>query len=313
MKAKAREVQVDYILNVGDNFYWGGIDADCSNTRPEEGSGVDPTTQWDQQFSQMYGGEGMDGKPWLSVLGNHDYGGAWDAQIFRTWTATDGTWRMPAQFWSQRVQYKDFSVQYLMLDSSKIDAHSDPGHNFCNPNLGRMGAFGCWDVGYDNCASVFDQMWTDGLQMMQEVLAKKTADYHIIVSHFPGEAIIQMDGPDSGIAALHNQYGIDLVLTGHTHNQQFAEESKSGIKYIITGGGGGITPDGAHNLCEGNQNGYGYVWFEINRTQLTSHMMSWGGCTTCDGQDPFVAQQEMEVHAIYPHSKTERIAMVTSV
>lgn len=252
----------------------------------------------------------MDGKPWFSVLGNHDYGGAWDAQVFRTWTATDGTWRMPAQFWSQRVQYKDFSVQYFMLESGKIDGHpdgSDPQHNFCVQSLGRAGALGCWDLTYDNCGALFSKMWQDGVQMMHDVLAEKTADYHIIISHFPGDAII---GMDSGIADVHSQYGVDLVLTGHQHTQKFAEDSKHNIPYIVSGGGGGITPDTAHNACEGNQDGYGYVWFEINRTQLTAHMMSWGGCTTCDGQDPFVAQQEMEVHAIHPHSKRESVAIL---
>lgn len=137
MAYRAIHRKPDYVLNVGDNFYWGGIDERC-------GSPLDNKKKMAQMqygFENVYTGAVMGTIPWLGVLGNHDYGGfrfdnGWDRLIGYTWghgnIAHGGRWMMPAQYWRSRVHYPGFSVDYFFLDTNAFAAETpaaDPIHN----------------------------------------------------------------------------------------------------------------------------------------------------------------------------------------
>lgn len=261
----APKVKPDYVLNVGDNFYPGGINAACGQ------GGDHPGVQWKTQFEDVYGiYPDLKGKPWFSVMGNHDYGGrgfltGWDEQIFATWFRDD--WVMPGQYWSRKVQYADFAVEYFFLESGFIDA-SDPhdvNHYTC------QGAGSCYGINAANCPQMFKDAWTQSKNMLEDGLKASTAEWHIIVTHYPGPDITG----DAQIKAMHEKYGIDLVFTGHQHQQTSGVDN--GMHYIISGGGGGITTDGALNFPDGHDDAYGFVDFKINRTHLQYDMYSWGG------------------------------------
>merc|ERR1712241_1155993 len=84
------------------------------------------TNQFQVGFEPVYSGPGLDGKPWLGVLGNHDYGGyrfdqGWDQLIGYTW-GNSGRWVMPAQYWRATVHYPEFAVDYFFLDNNVFDA-----------------------------------------------------------------------------------------------------------------------------------------------------------------------------------------------
>merc|ERR1712232_447539 len=73
---------------------------------------------------------------------------------------------------------------------------------------------------------------------------------------------------------MNKKYGIDLILTGHTHLQNDGDYQD--MAWILTGGGGGITTDSAPSK-DGHDNAYGFVDFKINRTHITYDMQTWGG------------------------------------
>merc|ERR1719188_2128399 len=86
MKLRSQGSMPRYVLNAGDSFYWGGVEADC-------GLPMNATVrldQWEHVFERVYSGPGLDGVPWMGVLGNHDYGGwmftaAWEQFIAYSW------------------------------------------------------------------------------------------------------------------------------------------------------------------------------------------------------------------------------------
>ena len=64
-KARAALKDPQYILNVGDNFYWGGIEKSCGE--PMNRISYPTKHQFDQIFEGVYQGPGLSGKPWRIV------------------------------------------------------------------------------------------------------------------------------------------------------------------------------------------------------------------------------------------------------
>ena len=57
MREGAAKLHPDYIINVGDNFYWGGVDANCGTTRQNMSNF---SSQWEDIFENFYTGDGLD-------------------------------------------------------------------------------------------------------------------------------------------------------------------------------------------------------------------------------------------------------------
>merc|ERR1740138_466945 len=282
----------DYILNVGDNFYWGGINVKC-------GAGVDTasdlTKQWEKVFENVYIGPGIDGKQWLGVLGNHDFGGfmfvgGWDQAIHYTWmqgAPSTGRWVTPSLYYGAKVVYPDFSIDYLFIDTNQFDTwlpHAEERHNLCSrnhnpPNMeATCGAVG--PISADECPDWFKSLWEANVAWMDNHLSASTAEWQIVVTHFPPEG--EWGGEEW--TRLSSEHGIDLILVGHRHRQEMHTDSQlAPTTYVVSGGGGGITsenePDG-----NGEDDEYGFVDLTVTAGEIMLEMISHGGqirSTTC--------------------------------
>lgn len=305
MKDKAQELkqlgkEPKFVVNVGDNFYPGGIDAHCDNGLPHETSFI--SSQFAQVFESMYPTEGIGNIEWWSVLGNHDYGGVcyikgWDQQIFYTFKP-DGRWVLPAAYWRRKVQFKTFSVDFFFLDTNIADTEapsSDPNHNLCSsvgnpgpkcekqkyPPANGSDPQSCAATGPStphDCVQWFQKLWSDQLVWFKQGLQQSTADWQIVVMHHPPYySPAGLSWPE-----LAREMGIDLIITGHRHEQRVYYQKKEGsldmedTAWVITGGGGGINSENLP-LANGMDDQYGFMDMAISLDRIDITAISHGG------------------------------------
>mmetsp|Transcript_19971 Transcript_19971/g.54432 ORF Transcript_19971/g.54432 Transcript_19971/m.54432 type:complete len:779 (-) Transcript_19971:324-2660(-) len=296
IQKRAEQTGPDYFLNAGDAFYWGGVETHCGTPVYQHAH----TSQWKGIFEDMYSGKGVDGKQWLGVLGNHDYGGwmylaAWDQIIGYTWGGPESTgrWMLPAQYYKASVYYDDFAVEYYFVDSNYFDSgpsSKNSGHNPCNgakvalSSSDTCGAQG--PTSAEECYAWFKKLWEDQKEWLDRELTKSQANWQILVTHFPPTW-----GKDEWPAILR-KHGVDLMITGHKHQQEvhvpedplamvdgwsgLYTDFLGGTGWIVSGGGGGVTCQGKPDDA-GHDDQYGFMELSLERYKMTITSISHGG------------------------------------
>ncbi|CAE7328834.1 Acp5 [Symbiodinium natans] len=283
MATVAAEKKPKFVVNVGDNFYPGGIsspgtcNAETDKTDSVGGVGVgfisaalmDYAGQiiFTNIFENVYKGPGLDGVEWWGVLGNHDYGGYhynvhWDQNIFYTWSTPQSRWLTPALFWKRRAQFRNFSAEFFFVDTNKVDTYANPDvdaeHNICSRSHNQpplpLGCNGTSITGPDTCWKFFDDLWKEQKDWLAQQLDISTADWQIIVTHYPPNfEPCRSEVWESYLA----KYGVDFYISGHTHLQN-TSTTFGGTPFVISGGGGGITSEILPSTT-GEDDGYGFM------------------------------------------------------
>eukprot|EP00931_Biecheleriopsis_adriatica_P039067 TRINITY_DN22341_c0_g2_i1.p1 TRINITY_DN22341_c0_g2~~TRINITY_DN22341_c0_g2_i1.p1 ORF type:complete len:716 (-),score=115.71 TRINITY_DN22341_c0_g2_i1:38-1981(-) len=257
------------VVNIGDSFYWAGI-PNANLT----GWGIHDKN-WKKGFEAVYTSEHLM-VPWLSVLGNHDYGGDrclsdTEAQIQYTWKdlLNNSRWKMPGKFYRQRIDTPRYSVEIFMLDTNILDSMSGRG-----PKGGGI----CNQLDCDardrpkayrdpkECFRNFTILWGKQKVWLERALASSTAKWKIVAGHHkanPGQY-------GDWIHELAKRYGIQLIIGGHTHESSFQEPSSKRTSVLVVGQGGGAQAKpgcGGQYFC-GGLNDYSFADLEISERNL---------------------------------------------
>jgi len=309
MREKAKSLREEgkapkFVLNVGDNFYPGGLDKHCDDGTAHDS--VFSSSQFAQIFESTYPVEDLGNIEWWSVLGNHDYGGVcyikgWDQQIFYTYKP-DGRWVMPAQYWRRKAQFKTFSIDFFFLDTNILDTENpnvDPDHNLCsaksNPGLHcekdrfppppGSDASSCRATGPtdpEDCVRWFEKLWADQKTWFTQAVKSSEADWQIVVMHHPPSFTPGHGASVMSWSQIAREAGIDLIVAGHKHEQKVYYKRPEGgtdlqdTAWVITGGGGGVTSE-IMPLASGHDDAYGFMDMTISLDKLEISALSHGG------------------------------------
>jgi len=213
MKARAEWAKPQYVLNVGDNFYVEGLEQSC-NAPPNDNPDVTKET-FQSGWGDIYGPVAE--IPWLSVLGNHDYGGwrfdkGWPQQV--GYSFMNHNWIMPARYYTKRVHHPGYYIDYFMWDSNAFDAKAndegDQAHNICSMhNCGGIGTCdangGMWSI--ESCKEWFWDSHEKQKVWLEEQVAASDARWKIVVTHFPCGYETEL------YKRLKTEHGLDFIVS----------------------------------------------------------------------------------------------------
>ena len=194
----AQERKADFVVTLGDNFYFTGVE-DVDSKR------------FNKTYEYVYNAESLAKIPWYVIGGNHDHYGNIDAQIqFSTSPHnTNQRWKFPSLYYSQSFTSsgKDgVTIDLIMIDTvdlcSKNDVIDEDDERYFEPLPFLPKSFA-------------GEQW----EWIEDQMAKSKADYLLVAGHYPVFSVCQ-HGPTKTLIQhlrpLLLQYGAHY-LSGHDH------------------------------------------------------------------------------------------------
>ncbi|KAL0889475.1 hypothetical protein Bca101_013458 [Brassica carinata] len=200
------QLDIDYVISVGDNFYDDGLKGD-----------TDPA--FEASFSHIYTHPSLQ-KQWYSVLGNHDYRGNVSAQLSHVLTQKDWRW-----FCRRSFVLLSGMVEFFFVDTTPFVENY-----FTDPE----------DHTYD-WSNVLprDRYISNLLHDLDLAMKKSRATWKFVVGHHgiatAGEHGVTQELVDQLLPILEENK-VDVYMNGHDHCLQHIG-SDGGIQFLTSGGG----------------------------------------------------------------------------
>jgi len=208
MAKAAKDIEAQFVISVGDNFYEYGVQSVTDS-------------HWRASFEDVYHHAPLQ-VPWHAILGNHDYNGNCDAQL--AYHETHPRWNMPARYYQQTHKLSaDATADFFYIDTS-------PMVKSYQRSL-RMGP------------NVRSQDVPKQLEWLKGALADSKARWKIVIGHHPiysgGEHGDTKELVENVLPLLH-QYKVQAYFNGHDHDLQHLMAGE--INLFDTGAGSQFRP-----------------------------------------------------------------------
>uniref|UniRef100_A0A7S1T6Y3 Calcineurin-like phosphoesterase domain-containing protein n=1 Tax=Compsopogon caeruleus TaxID=31354 RepID=A0A7S1T6Y3_9RHOD len=212
MARAAEVVKPAFLLNVGDNFYQTGV------------ASVDDE-QWQTSWRGVYldNYKSMETIPWLTVLGNHDYGRG-DPTPQLQYAKREARWVLPDRQYTK--------LFHLPGGATVLFAFIDTTPTFYNYSKSLMKLF---NVSYEQ--SRRNMEWLD------QTLTDSNDDWKVVVSHHPiltrgshsGEEKEGFDYLYEVLRPVLLKHKVAVLFSGHDHDMQHLDDGE--LQYVISGAG----------------------------------------------------------------------------
>ncbi|KAI6181648.1 Tartrate-resistant acid phosphatase type 5 [Aphelenchoides besseyi] len=237
MAEVAQKEGLDFIINVGDNVYWNGVD-DVFDTRFET---VFETPYQDDRLSV----------PWYMILGNHDHLGNASAQI--DYTKYSNKWTMPNLYYKASYAFNRFgtTADFIFIDTIVLC-----GNSIDVDSRSLFAWFTATKHVPDRPPLKYVEEAVKQWAWIEEQLKNSRADYLFVIGHYPIHSM-SAHGPVKCLVdrldPLLRKYNVTAYFSGHDHALQFYRFDNSGndIHYIVSGTGSRTDSSEKHLAVDG--------------------------------------------------------------
>lgn len=201
------ELDVDFVVSLGDNFYEDGL------------TGVDDKF-FEQSFTSIYTAKSLQ-KQWYAILGNHDYRGDVLAQLDPVLRKIDSRW----------LCMRSFIVDTEIAQLFFVDTTPFVKKYWKTPK----------DNHYDwRGVAPREKYVSNLLKELDSALSESTATWKIVLGHHTMRSV--SDHGDTvelveRLLPVLEANGVDLYINGHDHCLEHISSNDSPIQFITSGGG----------------------------------------------------------------------------
>ncbi|KAJ4973666.1 hypothetical protein NE237_006840 [Protea cynaroides] len=202
------EVEPDFIISTGDNFYENGL------------TGVDDPA-FEESFSNIYTAKSLQ-KPWFNVLGNHDYRGDVEAQLNPILRMIDHRW----------LCMRSFIINAEIAEIFFVDTTPFVDKYFTHP--------GSHTYDWSGILPSREKYLSNLLKDLDLALKESKSKWKIVVGHHT----LRSAGHHGDTKELVKELlpilkanEVDLYINGHDHLVQHISSLDSELQYFTSGGG----------------------------------------------------------------------------